>query len=248
MKPIKKLEGKTVAIVGMGRSWFDYNLAKSHGVHFDEVWAINAVADVIFHDRIFMLDPASRFFDSDDAGGQTESMKKLLKTHDGPIYTCELDERAKGLVLFPIEEVVRDLNCYYLNNTVAYAIAFALWNKVGCLKMFGVDFTYTGNLYFAESGRGCVEYWLSKCQSAGMQVEVANSSTLLDTSIPVQDKLYGYHRLDDPKIIVHDQDNKLRVFNKSQVEGKEAGEPEPMLMDRYDTHLKKSKAGDPKVW
>jgi len=31
MKPIKKLEGKTVAIVGMGKSWFDYNLAKSHG-------------------------------------------------------------------------------------------------------------------------------------------------------------------------------------------------------------------------
>ena len=29
MKPIKKLEGKTVAIVGMGKSWFDYNLAKS---------------------------------------------------------------------------------------------------------------------------------------------------------------------------------------------------------------------------
>ena len=33
MKPIKKLEGKTVAIVGMGKSWFDYNLAKSHGSH-----------------------------------------------------------------------------------------------------------------------------------------------------------------------------------------------------------------------
>jgi hypothetical protein len=49
MKPIKKLEGKTVAIVGMGKSWFDYNLAKSHGSHFDEVWAINAVASVIYH-------------------------------------------------------------------------------------------------------------------------------------------------------------------------------------------------------
>ena len=48
MKPIKKLEGKTVAIVGMGKSWFDYNLAKSHGSHFDEVWAINSVASVIF--------------------------------------------------------------------------------------------------------------------------------------------------------------------------------------------------------
>ena len=170
------------------------------------------------------------------------------QTHEGPIYTCQLDERAKGLVLYPVEEVIRDLNCYYLNNTVAYAIAFALWNKVGCLKMFGVDFTYSGNLYFAESGRGCVEFWLSKCQGAGMQVEVANSSTLLDTSIPVEDKLYGYHRLDDPKVIVHDQENKLRVFNRSQIEGKIDEEQKPVLMDRYDTHLKETKAGDPKVW
>ena len=60
MKPIKKLEGKTIAIVGMGKSWFDYNLAKSHGSHFDEVWAINAVASVIYHDRVFMMDPPSR--------------------------------------------------------------------------------------------------------------------------------------------------------------------------------------------
>tara|TARA_R100000900_G_scaffold33_1_gene57 strand:- start:12 stop:596 length:585 start_codon:yes stop_codon:yes gene_type:complete len=194
-----------------------------------------------------MLDPASRFFDSEDAGGQTESMKKILKTHEGPIYTCELDERAPGLVLFPIDEVVRDLNCYYLNNTVAYAIAFALWNKVGCLKMFGVDFTYTGNLNFAEAGRGCVEFWLSKCQNEGMLVEVANSSTLLDTSIPVEDKLYGYHRLDDPKIIVHDDENKLRVFNKSQIERGEQ-EQKVMYMDRYDSHLKGSKAGDPNKW
>ena len=58
---LNKLKGKSVAIVGMGKSWFDYNLAKSHGVHFDEVWAINGVASVIYHDRVFMMDPASRF-------------------------------------------------------------------------------------------------------------------------------------------------------------------------------------------
>ena len=68
--------------------------------------------------------------------------------------------------------------------------------------MFGVDFTIQETLHFAEAGRGCVEFWLSKCQNEGVSVEVANSSTLLDTSIPVEDKLYGYHRLDDPKVIV----------------------------------------------
>ena len=39
MSKKESLKGKTVAIVGMCKSWFDYNLAKSHGVHFDEVWA-----------------------------------------------------------------------------------------------------------------------------------------------------------------------------------------------------------------
>lgn len=47
MNPIETLEGKHVAIVALGASWQDYNIAKSHGVQFDEVWAINAVSSVI---------------------------------------------------------------------------------------------------------------------------------------------------------------------------------------------------------
>ena len=184
MEPINKLEGKTVAIVGMGKSWFDYNLAKSHGTHFDEVWAINAVASVIFHDRVFMLDPPSRFLDTDDAGGQTESMSKLLQEHEGPIYTCQLDDRCPGLVEYPIEEVLGACGCHYLNNTVSYAVAFAIWNKVKKIKLFGVDFGYKGNIYFAEAGRASVEFWLSKAMNLGIQVEVAHTSYLLDTAVP----------------------------------------------------------------
>jgi hypothetical protein len=109
MKPIKKLEGKSVAIVGLGKSWHDYNLARSHGAHFDETWAINAVGSVIFHDRTFMMDPVSRFLDSDDAGGQTSGMKEVLLNDDKPIYTCELDERCKNLVEYPLNEVLKSL-------------------------------------------------------------------------------------------------------------------------------------------
>ena len=107
MKPIKKLEGKTVGIVGLGSSWLEYNLAKSHGQHFDEVWAINNVASVIYHDRVFMMDPPNRFLDSDDAGGQTEGMKSLLLKHDKPIYTCVDDERCnENLQEYPILSLI----------------------------------------------------------------------------------------------------------------------------------------------
>ena len=44
MEKIKSLEGKSVAIVGLGKSWHDFNLARSHGAKFDEIWAINAVS------------------------------------------------------------------------------------------------------------------------------------------------------------------------------------------------------------
>jgi len=251
MKPIKKLEGKTIAIVGMGKSWFDYNLAKSHGSHFDEVWAINAVASVIYHDRVFMMDPPSRFLDTDDAGGQTDSMAKLLTEHQGPIYTCELDDRCPGLVEYPIDEVLAGCGCHYLNNTVSYAVAFALWNKVGRIKLFGVDFGYKGNLYFAESGRASVEFWLSKAMFAGIQVEVASTSFLLDTAIPPEEKLYGYHRLADPLVVIQDEKGVLIAKKKSQVQQYKEVPEEGVLLDRYDSHLeknKKNKVGEPNKW
>ncbi len=87
--PVKKLKDAAIAIVGLGNSWYEYNIAKTHGSRFDEVWAINAVASVIFHDRVFMMDPASRFLDTNDAAGQTDCMREMLVEHKGPIYTCE---------------------------------------------------------------------------------------------------------------------------------------------------------------
>jgi len=240
MAKIKKLKGKTVAIVGLGRSWFDYCLAKAHGSHFDEVWTINAVSNVIYHDRVFMMDPASRFLDTDDAGGQTDSMASVLKKHKGPIYTCELDKRCPGLVLYPIDEILKSTNCHYLNNTVAYAIAFALHNEVAVLKLFGLDFSYKTNLHFAESGRACVEFWLSKSIAEGMKVEVASSSGLLDTNVHAAQKLYGYHRLKDPLLVFEDEEG-LKTVKLSEVEVTKI-EQEPILIGRDDPHLKPPEA------
>jgi|TARA_Y100000114_G_C11755750_1_gene326780 hypothetical protein len=249
MERIKSLEGKSVAIVGLGGSWQDYNLAKSHGAQFDEVWTINSVGSVIFHDRTFMMDPVSRFLDTDDAGGQTSGMVEVLLNDDKPIYTCELDDRCKNLIEYPINEILQEFNCCYLNNTVAYAIAFALWNKVSTLKLFGIDFSYKGNLHFAEAGRGCVEFWLSKAMHLGVQVEVAKSSGLLDTNVLAQEKLYGYHRLQDPLVIMSDGKGYMVSMKQSEAMElqEEVKEQEPILIDRNDSHLK-PRDNEPKVW
>ena len=248
MERIKSLEGKSVAIVGLGKSWHDYNLAKSHGVHFDEVWAINAVGSVIFHDRTFMMDPVSRFLDSDDAGGQTSGMTEVLLNDDKPIYTCELDDRCTNLIEFPINEILEEFNCCYINNTVAYAVAFALWSKVKTIKMFGIDFSYKNNLHFAESGRACVEFWLCKAMHLGLEIEVAKSSALLDTNVIAEEKLYGYHRLDDPLVAMGDGKGFMTSMKKSKAtEGHEEEIVKPILIDRNDGHLE-TIVPEPKEW
>ena len=201
MSRVPNLEGRKVAIVAMGKSHSQFIMAKTHSFHFDEVWAINAMSGVIFHDRVFMMDPASRFMDSDDAGSQTNIMAKVLKNHAGPIYTCELDPRCTGLVEFPLVEVMNACQTGYFNNTVAYAIGFAIAAKVAEIHLYGIDFSYKGYVHFAEAGRANCEFLLSTAISRGIQVGIAQDSSLLDTNEPVQSKLYGYHRLAEPLVV-----------------------------------------------
>ena len=211
----KKLKGKKIAIVSMGRSQLDYHMSISHSQEYDEVWAINSMCAVIKCDRVFMMDPASRFFDTFDAGPQTQVMCRTLPKLEIPIYSCEKDNRVPAIELYPLKEVVKELGCGYLNNTIAYAIAFAALNKVGSINMYGADFSYSTNIHFGELGRACCEFWLAKCMDLGIDVSVAASSSMLDTNVPEEQKLYGYHRLENPPVV---------YLNKGQLDVTESSE------------------------
>ena len=221
-KPIPELEGKNIAIIAMGNSQLDYHKMVTHSKSFDEVWAINAMIGVLKRiNRAFVMDPVSRFFDTGDAGNMTVMMREALPIADYPIYTCELDKRVPALEEYPIESIALELDCGYFNNTISYAIAFALWNKVGGVSMFGADFTYKGNLYFAEQGRGCCEFWLAKCMDTGIIVQIALTSSLLDADVPIQEKMYGYHRLEDP-VVTYMMNDELKICRWSEVEKQQA--------------------------
>lgn len=227
MDKVPDLSGKTVAIVAMGKSNDQFILAKTHSQPIDEVWAINAMGGVVFHDRMFMLDPASRFLDTDDAGSQTGLMRGVLENHPGPIYTCELDPRCPGLVEYPLEEVVNAVGTWYINNTVAFAIAFAITAKVKTLMIYGVDFSYKGNVHFAEAGRACCEFLLAKATERGIEVGISQTSSLLDTTVPPNEKLYGYHRLADQPVFTV-EDGKFKQYKYSEISSKLEEQPNPL--------------------
>ena len=221
-----------IAIVGLGGSYADYIAARIASQHFDEVWGINCIGAIIHVDKTFMMDPVSRFLDTDNAGTQTGVARQFLKTNKKPIVTCQLDKRVKHLELFPLKQVTLDLGYCYFNNTVAYAIAYAIWKKVNKISLYGIDYTYK-NVSMAESGRACVEFWCAIAVTKGIKLEVAHRSSLLDTNVPENEKLYGYHRLDDP-LVQTVQDGNLLITRQSEIAPPEPVDNEPIIFGRHD--------------
>ena len=227
------MKNKSIAIVGLGNSFSEYILAKIRSEKFDEVWAINSMSGVIYHDKCFMMDPPSRFLDTPNAGKQTNIMADRLKTKiNVPIFSCVLDKRCPDVVEYPLQNVLQKTKYAYLNNTVAYALAYAIAEEVSDLHLFGIDFTHKA-INFAEAGRACCEFWLAIAVSKGIKLHIANSSSLLDTNVSEDQKLYGYHRLDDPLVSTTTQGEML-ITKKSKLEPPEPLDATPNIIGRED--------------
>ena len=85
----------------------------------------------------------------------------------------------------------------------------------------------------AESGRACVEFWCGIAATKGIKLEIAHRSSLLDTNVPDNEKLYGYHRLDDP-LVQTVQNGNLMIVRQSEFKSPEPIEHEPVIFGRHD--------------
>lgn len=190
-----------VVIVGLGPSSATYmDLAKRLGdrkVFADEVWAINAMGSVIQCDRIFHMDDlkiqearAERLPDSNIA-----HMVRWLKTHPGPIYTSKVRPGYKGLVEYPLQDVLRNGGFPYFNSTAAYAIAYAIHIGVKEVSLYGIDYTLK-NMHTAEQGRACCEFWIGLGMARGVLFNVPEQTSLMDACEPEDRRFYGYDCFD----------------------------------------------------
>lgn len=188
-----------VAIVALGPSSHDYIVAtESAGGRsklFDAVWAVNTYGDVIAHDLLWHMDDV-RVQEARAAGNpKIAAMLAWMKRHPGPIMTSRPHPDYPGTVAYPLQAVVNRAGSDYFNNTVAYAIAYAIACGVKQLSLFGVDFNWAGASE-VEPGRACCEYWLGRAQLLGVEVKVAPSSTLMDCAGKPGPRYYGYDTLD----------------------------------------------------
>lgn len=187
-----------VAILGLGPSLESYvDVVKRMGARrafADEVWALNAAADVIQCDRVFHMDDVrvQEIRAAAAPASNIAAMLTWLKTHPGPIYTSVAHPAYPGTVAFPLEAVMNALNAPgYFNSTAAYAVAFAIAIGVERITLFGFDFTYP-NAHQAEQGRGCVEFYLGMAKARGIEIGLPDSTSLMDGCLTRDARFYGY--------------------------------------------------------
>jgi hypothetical protein len=189
-----------IAIVALGPSSLQYiQMVESLGgrhAYCDQTWVINTYGNVLDHDLVFHMDDVrvQEIRAKANPTGKIARMLEWLKTHHKPVVTSRTHPDYPALEAFPLEAVVNTFGSIYFNNTAAYAIALALFRGARTLSLFGIDFTWP-NAHEAEKGRACCEYWLGRAQALGVQLHIADSSTLMDSSAPFENRLYGYDTL-----------------------------------------------------
>ena len=200
-------EKKRIAIVGMGASIVDYVAAYVNEIRSDvladEVWVINNCAQFLKHDMVISMRDL-RSAEPDDP-----MLLDLFKKSPVPVMTTKKYPEYPTSFEFPLVDVLNKYQAPYMNNSVAYAVAYAMWRgDVKHISLFGCDYTYP-NRSFAEEGRGCLEFWLSKAMNVGIAVTVATSSTLLDQA--KNRTYYGYKEA--PQLAV--EDGRFRLVDGS---------------------------------
>ena len=191
---------KHVALLGLGPSLEAYvDVVKRMGARrafADEVWGINAVADVVHCDRVFHMDDVrvQELRAAAKPATNIAAMLTWLRTHPGPIYTSVPHPDYPGTVAFPLQEVMNALGpeaLGYFNSTAAYAVAYAVAIGVEKLTIFGFDFTYP-NAHDAEKGRACVEFYLGIAKARGIEIGFPDTTTLMDGHATRKSRFYGY--------------------------------------------------------
>lgn len=194
----KDVPAKRVALVALGPSSLQYIMAAEgagdKAVLYDEIWTVNTYASVLKADIVFHMDDIRVQLARAEKNEKIRGLVEYLRTYQGRVITSRLHPDFPCLEAFPLQEAIQELRSTYFNNTVAYAMAYALLRlKSGDeITLFGCDYDYKGSSKI-EPGRACLEYWIGRAVERGLVVNIASSSSLMDTNEAV---LYGYDTLD----------------------------------------------------
>lgn len=188
----------SLALVGLGRSKSSFFECLTQGPtnpgiypEFDEVWTINLGIRLIPHDLVFAMDDFS----------VNESVYKnytnLFKEHDKPIMVSTLYPGYPTAIEYPIRDVVKKIGNFIPDNSVIYAMAYALYLGIKKVYLAGCDFSYY-DATSAEKGAVAAAFLIGLGKGLGTEFIIPSNSTLMEMHNSIMFKgehyypMYGY--------------------------------------------------------
>lgn len=148
-----------------------------------EIWAVaqcSTFPTFVRADLLFELH-------TDDYWSQDEGIKKRIQAWPGTTVMQQHYKYIPRSVKYPIETILEYKRYHKTSLTYMIALAyhsFKITGKPEHLSLYGVHMEDQGEEYAEQ--RPCCEYWIGRCEDAGMEVFIAGGAVL---QAPF---LYGY--------------------------------------------------------
>lgn len=145
----------------------------------DESWEIWGMAWI-------GMPRASRFFDMHSEEHLAENKDRAIveewigkataRSPDAPVYCDPTRMHAyKNAIEYPLREVMKSMPIPYLENSIAYMMAQAIYEKVGQIGLYGVHMMSSGEYAFE---RPSITYLVGLAQGRGISVDIPPGSPL----------------------------------------------------------------------
>lgn len=166
---------KKIAIIGTTISLHD----APYGDPSWEIWGLNGA-------YIPLKEPGKRW----DRWFEFHSLEIINKHHD-PAYKEFLNAAGDKLMMkqkydefpkakvYPLEDMIKEFDSRYFNNTVAFLIAKAISEGATEIGIWGVNMACETE--YAKQ-RPCVDHWLGIAKGAGVKITIPDTSELLKCS------------------------------------------------------------------
>ena len=133
-----------------------------------ELWGMNVNHKFMTRwDRWFQLHPP--VWGGRPFYGRSIEHYEFLKSCDVPLFMGHPNGEFPTAVLYPTDDVVKNLGRNYLTSTVAKAVAMAIYEEVDEIKIYGVKMA--SNTEYVEQ-RPCVEWLIGLAEGRGIKVDL----------------------------------------------------------------------------
>lgn len=104
-----------------------------------------------------------------------EESLKIINELNIPVIVQKKHEALPNGIVFPMNE----MPLYYFTSTVAFMIAYAIYEKVDSIDIYGITLS-TEEEYTFE--RPCIEFWVGYAMGQGIEVTIHKPSNLLSSA------------------------------------------------------------------